>query len=47
VIDLTLIEAAVRAGDAKLATALAAERVDRRHDSPLSQLFLRRARALQ
>lgn len=41
-IDLTLIEAAIRSGDAPLAAALAAERSDRRHDSPLSQLFLRR-----
>ncbi len=43
VIDLTLIEAALRAGDANLAAALAAERADCRHDSPLSQLFQRRA----
>jgi hypothetical protein len=43
VIDLTLIEAALRSGDASLATAFVAERVDRRHDSPLSQLFRRRA----
>jgi hypothetical protein len=47
VLDLTLIEAALRAGDASLALSLAAERADRRHDSPLSQLFLRRAKALQ
>ncbi len=43
VLDLTLIESALRAGDANLAAALAAERADRRHDSPLSQLFQRRA----
>jgi hypothetical protein len=47
VIDLTLVEAALRSGDAALALSLAAERADRRHDSPLSQLFLRRAQALQ
>ena len=46
VIDLTLIEAALRAGDASLAAALTAERADRRHDSPLSQLFQRRASQL-
>ena len=46
VIDLTLIEASLRAGDAALAGALAAERADRRHDSPLSQLFQRRAAQL-
>lgn len=47
VIDLTLIEAAIRAGDAALAKALAAERSDRRHDSPLSQLFRKRAGSLE
>ncbi len=46
VIDLTLMEAALRAGNASLATALAAERAERRHDSPLSQLFQRRASQL-
>lgn len=46
VIDLTLIEAALRAGDRALSAALAAERADRRHESPLSQLFVRRAGAL-
>jgi hypothetical protein len=46
VVDLTLIEAAIRSGDHALAAALAAERVDRRHDSPLSQLFVRRASML-
>jgi hypothetical protein len=46
VIDLTLIEAAIRSGDSALAAALAAERLDRRHESPLSQLFVRRAGAL-
>ncbi|TIV59808.1 MAG: tetratricopeptide repeat protein, partial [Mesorhizobium sp.] len=43
VIDLTLIEAALRAGDQALARALAAERQLARPDSPLSALFLRRA----
>jgi hypothetical protein len=46
VIDLTLIEAAIRSGDSALAAALAAERLDRRDESPLSQLFVRRAGAL-
>jgi tetratricopeptide (TPR) repeat protein len=43
VIDLTLIEAALRAGDAALAQALSAERELARPDSPLSALFSRRA----
>jgi tetratricopeptide (TPR) repeat protein len=43
VIDLTLIEAALRAGDKALAGALTAERQLARPDSPLSALFLRRA----
>lgn len=43
VIDLTLIEAAIRSGDGRLAMALARERADRCHESPLSQLFVRRA----
>lgn len=46
VIDLTLIEAAIRSGAQNLAAALAAERLDLRHDSPLSQLFVRRAESL-
>lgn len=45
VIDLTLIEAAFRAGDAALASALSAERAAARPDSPLSQAFVRRATA--
>lgn len=45
VIDLTLIEAAMRAGNAPLARALSAERADARPESPLSQLFLKRAAA--
>jgi hypothetical protein len=43
VIDLTLIEAALRAGEINLATALAAERVEGRHESPLARLFVQRA----
>ena len=42
-IDLTLIEAALRAGDAALSRALAAERLDARPASPLSRLFVERA----
>jgi tetratricopeptide (TPR) repeat protein len=47
VIDLTLIEAALRAGDTHLAMALSAERAAARPDSPLSALFMRRAGALE
>jgi hypothetical protein len=43
VIDLTLIEAALRSSDQALAKALAAERALARPDSPLSTLFSRRA----
>ncbi|WP_256749277.1 tetratricopeptide repeat protein [Mesorhizobium sp. Mes31] len=43
VIDLTLIEAALRAGDGALAKALTAERSMARPDSPLSALLSRRA----
>ncbi|MDG4873505.1 tetratricopeptide repeat protein [Mesorhizobium sp. WSM4935] len=43
VIDLTLIEAALRAGHIALARALTAERQLARPDSPLSTLFSRRA----
>ncbi|MDX8442774.1 tetratricopeptide repeat protein [Mesorhizobium australafricanum] len=43
VIDLTLIEAALRAGDTPLARALTAQRQLARPDSPLSALFSRRA----
>ena len=41
-IDLTLLEAAIRAGRRPLAAALAAERAARRPRSPLNQLFLAR-----
>jgi hypothetical protein len=43
VIDLTLIEAALRSGDTALSRALAAERFDARPASPLSRLFVQRA----
>ena len=43
VIDLTLIEATLRAGDGALARAFTAERQLARPDSPLSALFSRRA----
>lgn len=43
-IDLTLIEAALRAGQFALARALAAERADLKPTSPTGHTFLRRAR---
>jgi hypothetical protein len=43
VIDLTLIEAALRAGEYDLGAALAAERVAAKPTSPLARLFARRA----
>lgn len=43
VINLTLIEAALRSGNTNLATALAAERSARRPESPLTRLFSQRA----
>jgi hypothetical protein len=46
VIDLTLIEAAFRAGQAGLAAALSAERLNARPESPLAQLFMRRAKRM-
>jgi hypothetical protein len=42
-VDLTLIEAALRAGRSKLAHALSAERLANRPESPLARLFGRRA----
>jgi hypothetical protein len=45
-IDLTLIEAAIRNGDAALAGALAAERAAVRPHSPVSLDFTRKARSL-
>jgi tetratricopeptide (TPR) repeat protein len=47
VIDLTLIEAAFRGGQIALAKALVAERAAARPDSPLSQLFVKRAGGLK
>lgn len=47
VIDLTLIEAALRNGDRDLAQALAAERIAAKHESPLAKLFARRASGTQ
>ncbi|MTH61588.1 tetratricopeptide repeat protein [Paracoccus litorisediminis] len=46
VLDLTLIEAAIRSGNGALARGLATERAAMRHESPLTQLFLRRAQAV-
>ncbi|WP_068809175.1 tetratricopeptide repeat protein [Thauera phenolivorans] len=46
VLDLTLLEAALRGGQQALARALAAERLALRPHSPLSRLFLERARPL-
>jgi hypothetical protein len=46
IIDLTLIEAALRTGAQPLARALTAERAMARPDSPLSALFSRRAAAV-
>jgi hypothetical protein len=46
VIELTLIEAAIRAGDHALALRLTGEREQARHDSPLSGILRRRAEAL-
>ncbi|HXF44607.1 MAG TPA: tetratricopeptide repeat protein, partial [Burkholderiaceae bacterium] len=45
-IDLTLIEAALRAGMGPLARALAAERSARQPMSPLARLFQQRAAQL-
>ena len=46
VIDLTLIEAAIRSGDADLAGRLTSERMVSRPHSPLSTMFRRRADAI-
>ncbi len=45
-IDLTLLEAALRGGESALAAALAAERIDLRPASPLARLFVARSEAL-
>ena len=47
VIELTLIEAAIRSGDHGLALRLTGERERARHDSPLSGILRRRAEALR
>lgn len=47
VLDLTLLEAALRAGDRALAGALAAERIALRPRSPQAQAFVTRAAAAQ
>lgn len=46
VIDLTLIEAAIRSGDADLAGRLTSERMASRPHSPLSRMFVRRAEVI-
>ncbi len=46
VLDLTLLEAALRAGRAPLARALAAERLAAKPESPLARAFIGRAGAL-
>jgi hypothetical protein len=43
IIDLTLIEAAIRGGQSELAQTLGRSRLQLRHDSPLAQLLARRA----
>jgi len=43
VLDLTLIEAALRSGQQPVATALACERLATRPKSPLARLFVKRA----
>jgi tetratricopeptide (TPR) repeat protein len=46
-LDLTLIEAALRSEQQALASALCAERLARRPESPLARLFMRRAEGLR
>lgn len=43
IIELTLIEAAIRGGEVELAQSLGRSRLQTRHDSPLAQLLARRA----
>jgi hypothetical protein len=43
IIELTLIEAAIRSGETELAQSLGRNRLRTRHDSPLAQLLARRA----
>jgi hypothetical protein len=47
VLDLTLIEAALRAGKGDLAAAFAAERAAMRPTSPLARLFVQRATTIK
>ena len=47
ILDLTLIEAALRANEHALASALAAERAAMRPQSPLARLFVQRAAAMK
>jgi hypothetical protein len=46
-LDLTLIEAALRSGGKALAAALAAERIAAKPTSPLARLFVERADAME
>ncbi|MGB3501783.1 MAG: tetratricopeptide repeat protein [Mesorhizobium sp.] len=46
VIDLTLVESAIRSGDAALARRLTTERIEARPHSPLSAIFRRRSVAI-
>ncbi|HET6220657.1 MAG TPA: tetratricopeptide repeat protein, partial [Dongiaceae bacterium] len=46
ILDLTLIEAALRSGEKALATALAAERIEVKPTSPLARLFVSRANSM-
>ncbi|MFO1033411.1 MAG: tetratricopeptide repeat protein [Hyphomicrobiales bacterium] len=43
IIDLTMLEAALRSGDVARARGLAAERAHAKHDSPLAALFAKRS----
>jgi hypothetical protein len=47
ILDLTLIEAAIRSGQAGIAAELASARLAARPESPLSRLFVSRAGALE
>ena len=46
-IDLTMIEAAIRLGQNALVDALSAERLANRPDSPVARMFVERARQLR
>jgi hypothetical protein len=47
IIDLTLIEAAIRSDDSRLSTALATERLATKPTSPLAHLFAQRASQIE